>query len=103
MHIKFEKREELIKELSEELMLVEWHLNIWWDWYMPEDQTAFIQKCFNTLRAKLVPGGKYVPREQNVSIMTYCVLPTHIAKTLQNTLDVCLFSHLLQCSNPIIY
>ena len=37
-HIKFEKRKELKKELSEELMPVAWHTNRWWVWCMPEDQ-----------------------------------------------------------------
>ena len=33
-HIKFRKRKELKKELSEELMPVAWHPDKLWDWYM---------------------------------------------------------------------
>ena len=33
-HIKFRKRKELKKELSEELMPVAWHPDRWWDWCM---------------------------------------------------------------------
>ena len=37
-HIKFEKRKELEKELSEELMPLAWHPNRWWDWCMSKDE-----------------------------------------------------------------
>ena len=37
-HIKFRKRKELKKELSEELMRVAQYRDRWWDWYMSEDE-----------------------------------------------------------------
>ena len=37
-HIKFGKRKELKKELSEELMPLAWHPNRWWDWCMSKDE-----------------------------------------------------------------
>ena len=37
-HIKFGKREELKKELSEESMPVAWYPNRWWDQCMSEDE-----------------------------------------------------------------
>ena len=37
-HVKFEKGEELKKELNEELMPVAWHPSRWWDWCMSEDE-----------------------------------------------------------------
>ena len=45
-HIKFEKRKELKKELSEELMLVAWHSNRWWDWCMSEEKKKEIDPMF---------------------------------------------------------
>ena len=37
-YIKFEKRKELIKILSEELKSVAWHPNRWWNFSVPEDE-----------------------------------------------------------------
>ena len=45
-HIKFEKRKELKKELSEELMLVAWHSSRWWDWCMSEEKKKEIDPMF---------------------------------------------------------
>ena len=45
-HIKFEKRKELKKELSEELMLVAWHSNRWWDWCISEEKKKEIDPMF---------------------------------------------------------
>ena len=45
-HIKFEKRKALKKELSEELMPVEWHPNRWWNWCMSEDGKKEIDTMF---------------------------------------------------------
>ena len=36
-HIKFEKRKELKKKISEELTPVAWHHNRWWNFSVPED------------------------------------------------------------------
>ena len=35
-HIKFEKRKELKKMISEELLSIAWHPNRWWDFYVSE-------------------------------------------------------------------
>ena len=48
-HIKFGKRKELEKELSE-LMPVVWHPDRWWDWCMSKDEKKeidpmFIEEC----------------------------------------------------------
>ena len=45
-HIKFEKRKELKKELSEELMPVAWHPNRWWDWCVSEDEKKEMDPMF---------------------------------------------------------
>ena len=45
-HIKFEKRKELKKELSEELMPAVWHSNRWWNWCMSEDEKKEIDPMF---------------------------------------------------------
>ena len=37
-YFKFEKRKELKKKISEELIHVVWHPNRWWDWCMSEDE-----------------------------------------------------------------
>ena len=37
-HIKFEKRKELKKKISEELMPLAWHPKRWWDCYVSEDE-----------------------------------------------------------------
>ena len=44
LHIKFRKRKELKKELSEELMPVAWHPDRWWDW--SEDEKKEIDPMF---------------------------------------------------------
>ena len=54
-HIKFEKRKELKKELSEELMFVSWHSNRWRDWCISEEKKKeidpmFIEKCVWVLK-----------------------------------------------------
>ena len=36
-HIKFEKRKELKKKISEELMPIVWHPKSWWNFFMSED------------------------------------------------------------------
>ena len=43
---KAEKRKELQKELSEELMPVAWHPNRWWGWCMSEDEKKEIDPMF---------------------------------------------------------
>ena len=45
-HIKFEKRKEFKRELSEELMSVSWNPNRWWDWCMSEDEKKEIYSMF---------------------------------------------------------
>ena len=45
-HIKSGKCKELEEELSEELLLVQWHLNRWWDWSMSEDDRKETNKMF---------------------------------------------------------
>ena len=45
-HIKFVKRKELKKQLSEELMPVAWHLDRCWDWCMSEDEKKEIDPMF---------------------------------------------------------
>ena len=45
-HVKFRKRKEPKKELSEELMPVGWHPNRWWDWCMSEDKKKEIDPMF---------------------------------------------------------
>ena len=42
-HIKFEKRKELKRKISEELMPVAWHPNRWWNFYMPENEKKEIE------------------------------------------------------------
>ena len=37
-HIKFEKRKELKKKISEELMPIAWHPKRWWNFCMSEDE-----------------------------------------------------------------
>ena len=41
--IKFEKRKELKKKTSEELMPVAWHPRRWWDFCVPEDERKEIE------------------------------------------------------------
>ena len=45
-YIKFRKRTELKKELSEELMAVAWHPDRWWVWCMSEDEKKEIDPMF---------------------------------------------------------
>ena len=45
-YIKFENREELKKELSEELRPVARHPNRWWDWCMSENEKEEIDPMF---------------------------------------------------------
>ena len=45
-HIKFEKREELKKTISEEIIPVAWYPKGWWDWYMPEHDEKEIMTIF---------------------------------------------------------
>ena len=45
-HIKFEKREELKKTISEEIIPVAWYPKGWWDWYMPGDDEKEIMTMF---------------------------------------------------------
>ena len=45
-HIKFEKREELKKTISEEIIPVVWYRKGWWDWYMAEDDEKEIITMF---------------------------------------------------------
>ena len=45
-HIKFEKREELKKELSKELIPIAWHPNKWCDWCISEDEKKEIDPMF---------------------------------------------------------
>ena len=45
-HIKFVKRKELKKQLSEELMPVAWHLDRCWDWCISEDEKKEIDPMF---------------------------------------------------------
>ena len=37
-HIKFDKRKELKKKISEGLMPVAWHPKRWWDWCVSKDE-----------------------------------------------------------------
>ena len=45
-HIKFKKRKELKKDLSEVLMAVAWHPHRWWDGCMSEDEKKEINPMF---------------------------------------------------------
>ena len=45
-HIKFEKREELKKELNKELISIAWHPNKWCDWCISEDEKKEIDPMF---------------------------------------------------------
>ena len=45
-HIKFEKRKELKKKISEELMPTAWHPNGWWNWCMLKDKKKEIDSIF---------------------------------------------------------
>ena len=45
-HVKFERRKELKKELSEKLMPVVWHPNRWWVWNVSEDEKKEIDPIF---------------------------------------------------------
>ena len=44
--IEFEKRKALKKETNEEMMLVAWHPNRWWNFCIPEDETKEIEPIF---------------------------------------------------------
>ena len=45
-HIKFEKRKELKKTISEELMLIAWHPKRWWNFCISEDEKKEIEPTF---------------------------------------------------------
>ena len=50
-HIKFEKRKEFEKKISEELIPTAWHPKRWWNFCMSRDQkkeieSIFTEKCF---------------------------------------------------------
>ena len=45
-HIKFEKRKELKKNISEELMPIAWQTKKWWDFCMSEDEKKEIEPIF---------------------------------------------------------
>ena len=54
-HIKFEKRKELIKKISVELMPVAWHPNRWWDfWWEKRNRSnvywRFVKMCVGSIR-----------------------------------------------------
>ena len=45
-HIKFVKRKELKKYISEELIAIAWHPNRWWEWCLSEDEKKEIDPMF---------------------------------------------------------
>ena len=45
-HIKLEKRKELKKKISEELMPIAWDPNRWWNLCVPEDEKKVIEPIF---------------------------------------------------------
>ena len=45
-HIKYEKRKELKKKISEELMPIAWHPNRWWNFCVSEDEKKEIDPIF---------------------------------------------------------
>ena len=45
-HSKFEKRKQLKRKISEELMTIVWHTNRWWDWCVSEEEKKEIDPLF---------------------------------------------------------
>ena len=46
LHIKFEKRKDLKRELSEDLRSIAWHSKRWWNFSVSEDEKKEIKPIF---------------------------------------------------------